>query len=253
MRRRLAVGLASVCLLAACGGSSSSPKVLPSTAETAAPAETVAAQDVDADRALANNAVLKGSDLPLGWTAAPNEDSTDGPDLDQLMSDCMQVPSGFFSDDPGKVQADSPDFTSPDDTQVHNSITIEATASAIQEPFAIFTRPEMVGCLQQAMTAELDYTFSHDIDGSPPPSDVTIGKATVEKEDFPTIGDGTVAYRVTVPITAAGTDVNVYADFVLIAKGRAGISVDITSIGSPFPIETTQELAMAVAGRLTDV
>ena len=180
-----------------------------------------------------------------------HEDSTDGP-ISTTHSDCMQVPSGFFSDDPRKVQADSPDFSSPDDTQVHNSITIEATASAIQEPFAIFTRPEMVGCLQQAMTAELDYTFSHDIDGSPPPSDVTIGKATVEKEDFPTIGDGTVAYRVTVPITAAGTDVNVKTTRT--DRQRPGrISVDITSIGSPFPIETTQELATKIAGRLTDV
>ena len=82
----------------------------------------------------------------------------------------------------------------------------------------------MVGCLQQAMTVELDYTFSHDIDGSPPPSDVTIGEGDSRESKISTIGDGTVAYRVTIPITAAGTDVNFYADFVLIAKGRAGIS-----------------------------
>jgi hypothetical protein len=226
----------------ACGDSSSSPTVMSSAAP---------AQDVEGDHALANNAVLKASDLPAGWDAAPHEESSDGPDLDTLMSECMNVSSGLFNN--GKVQADSPDFTSPDGTQVHNSVSIEATAGEIQAPFAIFTRPEMVGCLQKAMTAELDYTFSHDIDGSPPPSDVTIGQAIVEKQEFPTIGDGTVAYRVTIPMTAAGTDLNVYADFILIAKGRAGISLDVESIGAPFSIETTQQLAATVAGRLTDL
>jgi len=259
MGARHVVALVSVCaLVGACGGGSSNITVSSSPARTTAPSlttvpaqTTVPGQDLAGDRALANHAVLTASDLPAGWKAGPHKASTDGPNIDKLMSDCLQVSSALFSD--STVKADSPDFTSPDGTQVHNSVSIEATVAQIQTPFAVFTRPEMVGCLQKAMTAELNYTFSHNINGSPPPSDVTIGQATVEKQSFPTIGDGTVAYSVTIPMTAAGTHLNVYAYFVLIAKGRAGISLDVESIGSPFAIETTQQLATTVAGRVAGV
>jgi hypothetical protein len=208
MGARHVVALVSVCaLVGACGGGSSNITVSSSPGRTTAPSlttvpaqTTVPGQDLAGDRALANHAVLTASDLPAGWKAGPHKASTDGPNIDKLMSDCLQVSSALFSD--STVKADSPDFTSPDGTQVHNSVSIEATVAQIQTPFAVFTRPEMVGCLQKAMTAELNYTFSHNINGSPPPSDVTIGQATVEKQSFPTIGDGTVAYSVTIPMTA---------------------------------------------------
>jgi hypothetical protein len=70
---------------------------------------------------------------------------------------------------------------------------------------------------------------------------------------FPTIGDESIAYRVTVPINLkSGLSISVYYDHVTARKGRAGAELDFEGIGTPFPSDQAEHYTTLVVDRMAN-
>lgn len=83
------------------------------------------------------------------------------------------------------------------------------------------------------------------------PEGVTVGKPKVGQTSFPTIGDRTLAYRVTVPMQAKGLSIEVYVDLIMAAEGRATAQMTFQSVLSAPEPATEQHFTKTVVDRLT--
>ena len=241
--RAMAIVLVVAALASACGGDDdeSAPKGTATTPPT---------QNVAADRAVAEQAVLRLSDFPPGWQAQPHEESPDDPDLTRQLSECLRVDLALLEGEAGDASADSPDFESPNDQEVQSSVGLAPTSAKAQELFAVFERPETPGCLSRAVSQSIETELKKPMPGQQARPEVTVGQVSVNRASFPTIGDRTVAFRLTVPVQALGRALNVYADMVVALRGRAGTMLTFTDVGTPFPTDQAQKLTKTVVDRL---
>lgn len=242
MRARPVIALiVAVTLTAACGGDSDSPEseALPGATST---------QNIAADKAAAEQAVLRLSDFPPGWQAKPHEESPDDPDLTRRLGECLRVDVSVLGDNP--ASADSPDFESPDEQEVQSSVGFTATAAKAQELFAIFERPETPGCLSDAASKSIEDSLKSPEPGEEVPAGVTVGKVSINRASFPAMGERTVAYRMTVPVRLGGLSLSVYSDLVLVLRGRGAALLSFFDFGSPFPTDQAQKFTKTVVDRL---
>ncbi len=211
---------------------------------------TTTTQNVAADRAVAEQAVLKLSDFPPGWQAKPHEESPDDPDLSRQLSECLRVDLSLLEGKANDASTDSPDFESPDEEEVGSSVGLAPTSTKAQELFAIFERPETPGCLTKAVSQSIETALKKPKPGQEIPAGVTVGQVSINRVSFPTIGDRTVAFRVTVPVRALGLALSVYADLVVALRGRAAALLSFTDFGSPFSTDQAQRFTKTVVDRL---
>src|SRR5438105_2061104 len=116
---------------------------------------------------------------------------------------------------------------------------------------AVLKKPDARDCFTGAVKALIADNLANPPPGQATlPSGVTIGNVTVGNLSFPTIGEDSVAYRVTVGIDAGRQHVDGIIDIVSFIKGRAGVTMEYEGLGSPFPEDLAKNLAGAVAGRL---
>lgn len=253
----IAVGLAVTGCSSSSKSSSSSSSSSGASGTTAAPAATTAApasSDVAHDKALGEAAILRLSDFPSGWTSTPATTDNSSAAEDQKLATCLGVSVSEINRE-GPADVKSPDFnepagsSGPGNAQVSGGVGYEASADKINSSFKLFAGDKMAPCLNSV----LSQVFADAIKKSGgDTSQVTVGNSTVAKFDFPTVGDNTVAYRVTVPISAAGQSLTAYVDFVVATKGRAGFDESFENLGTPFSADLEGTLMRAVEGRLTD-
>lgn len=239
--RTTGVLLALGMLLGACGGGDGGDGDSAGT--------TQVTQNLAADRALAEQAVLRISDFPPGWEAKPHEEAPDDPTITRQMSECLKVDLALLERD-NPASADSPDFKSPEQAEVDNSVGIAPSNGKAQELFTIFERPDTPGCLTKAVAEVIQQALKRPKAGEELPQGVTVGQVTINRASFPTMGERTVAFRATVPVRFGGLDLNLYADFVLALKGRAAALLFFSDVGSPFPTEQALRLTKIVVDRL---
>jgi hypothetical protein len=228
-------------IAAACGGSSHG-----SSAATATSSDPRSQTRIEADKAAAQNALLKLSDFPTGWTSKPASNPTANADLDKQLAACVGADVTNQSN-PTHVASD--DFSDPNGSNTaSNSVGLAASADASNAAMDKFSGPKVPGCLAQAMdTAIAQNTQSS---GTTLPKGVTIGKADAATESFPNVADRTTALRVTVPVQANGLNLKIFADFIAFTKGRSSSVLDLQGQGSPFPADMATSLAQTIAGRL---
>ena len=223
MRRALFTAVAGgLVLLSACGGGGGS-----STSKPAAPA---------ADQASAAKINLRQTDFPSGWTSAahqvtPQETAT----LKQLTT-CVGI-----ADLAGHTTATdrSPDFSTGQATSASSSVTFVKTDADASSDLGAFQSVKAPDCVKQAVQA----LISQQLPGATP------ANLDVHQLNFPTLKDGTAAYQASFTVSAAGTNVPVYADFVYFRSGRAEVSLVSTNLGSPFDPKLEQDLAKKMADR----
>jgi hypothetical protein len=245
------------CILAAaiaasgvgCGGSSgrgTSSSKTTSRAATAASkavaasyvASTAASQptqNVAADRAIGQGALLRLSDFPTGWTAEPNESNPKGA---AALASCLGVAPSLLFGKPTRV--DSPKFKHSGGDTVENSVAVEPTTAIAKEWIAAYKQERAASCLETAITTKLKESAA----------EVTYGKATVAPMSFPSYGEELVAYRITVPAKGEGTSIDIYLDGVLMRVGRGHTSLDFTSSLTPSESVQEEHLTSVTAGRL---
>jgi hypothetical protein len=205
------------------------------------------ADQIAADKAAAQAAVLTQSDLPTGWTGRPHKEVNDAA-LNAELAGCLNVPLALINrDKPTSVHAD--DFEDPSGRlEVDNTVGVEVTAAQANALLAIYQKPQMPDCLQKALTTRLEKSLS-----STPTSaggGARVGQVKVATLDFPTVGQSHVAYRVTIPVTVQGQTVEITIDAVTFVKGRAGTSLTFQGNGQAFPTAMEVELAKVVEGRM---
>lgn len=251
-----AVAIAAL-ILGACGSddTSSDAGTTPSaetddgseSAGTAAPDSTEPAdptQDVEADTAAAEAALLALSDFPVGWTEVP-DDGESNPELNRQIAAC----GGYDGDGLIDTQAEARtgDFTNPDgDTIINQNIGIAATEEDAAAAMAGLANPDALPCVAEVYnTSFVDALNSEDdLDG------VEVGEITVARLNVTPVGDDTQAIRVVVPLSADGFDVDLVVDLVLIRVGRSLSGLAAQSQFAPIDIEILDEYNALAASRL---
>jgi hypothetical protein len=153
----------------------------------------------------------------------------------------------------GPAEVDSPDFSDTEDHTASSSVSYAATASEAEDSFAIVEDPKIPECLEPAVSKIVTYFLEHPENPSDTvPAGLTLGTPEVAQMSFPTFGDKTIAYRVTVPIQYGPVTVNAYIDTVFAIKGRAGVQMAFQGLDTPFPVDDEQHYTETVVGRLTD-
>jgi len=209
-------------------------------------------QDIAHDKSLGQAASLKLSDFPSGWTSAPATPNTSSAAQDQKLATCLGVNLADINRS-GPTEVKSDEFSGPTSggamQNASGTVEYEASKDKVDKAFNLFASSKTPGCLQSVLGQVISDSIKQQAGDT---SQITVGNATVAKQDFPTVGDQTVAYRITIPITAAGQSITAYVDFAIATKGRAGFDADFESVGTPMPASIETAAMQAVAGRLTE-
>ena len=198
---------------------------------------TTAVEDVEErrtdDQELAESIVLKESDLPddVEWTSTPYDADTEG---ESALRICVGLAPATAN--PG---ADSPTFSVGDVTRVDSAATVAPNAAAANEELDVMMNPKLVDCLAERFEAQ---TL-----GRP---EVNFGPATTEHLDFPAVGDGAVAVRMSTSVeTEDRKRIPLFVDFVVVRKGRVGMTLTLMNAPEPFPTDLAVAMAETMAAR----
>ena len=145
---------------------------------------------------------------------------------------------------------ETPDFVGPDDQRVEQSVTIVDAAIA-EDLIARFAAPGVDTCFRDAARAFVAESFESPADPSEsPPGAVQIGDVTIGDVLLPPAGDELVAYRVTVPLTVSGVDVDAFVDVVVVRSGGSLSGFTFQSVFEPFPADEVEHYIDVVVERL---
>lgn len=212
--RTLITGMAIGLAIAACGGSSGSDE--PGQRPTPTVLSGLPFTQEEAFAA-AEQALLRLEDFPTGWTERPAADDDSALDLPP---ECQEP------DHEGKVaEADSLEFHGPDDEEVDSGVTVYAneTAAANAVGGAVTYLEDCRDPLGDAMKRFIEE--SEDA----PVEDFQV-EVNVDRLSFPTFGDESAAWRISVIVTSSELpfDVDFYIDALGVRVGN--IVGGITSV-----------------------
>jgi hypothetical protein len=146
----------------------------------------------------------------------------------------------------------SSSFSDSNSNSASNDAGYRATAADQKSLFAIWSGSKMPGCLKDALSTVINDEISHPSSSSNTlPPDAKIGTPTVAQMSFPTYGDQSIAYQVSLPITYMGLSPTVYLDLVIAIKGRADVLMQFESVFTPFAVDQAQHYTGLVVNRLT--
>lgn len=266
--RVASVALAAALLLAACGsdgsGTGADDGTLPDAVDTTATApdttvETVEttpdtttetsepevpAQDVEADAAAAEAALLTAADLPEGWSEAGG-DGEAAAALNSRLAECVGAEGDGIT--AAEVTASSARFVAPEgNLAVTQDIGVRADEREARLFVALFAEPGVPACVEAAygeLAAEvLGDTVAEGAEfGAPAAVRLAVGSA----------GDATQAIRVVVPVTGDPAVTAVTVDHVVVRTGRALASLTFENRTEATPVETIDEFTALAADRLS--
>jgi hypothetical protein len=261
--RVVSVAVAATLLVAACGtdgsGTGSGDGTLPGTVATttATTPDTTAettpdttatsepdlpAQDLEADTAAAEAALLTAADLPEGWT----EESRDGDaaaTLDGRLAECVGA-DGITAAD---ATASSARLVAPEgNLVVTEDIGARAGEREARLFVALFAEPGVPACLEAAYGE-----FAADVLGATVADGAQFGTPAAARLAVGSAGDATQAIRVVVPVTGDPSVSTVTVDHVVVRAGRALASLTFENRTEATPVETIDEFTALAAERLT--
>lgn len=213
-----------------------------STQETggATTSSTQAPADPD-DVALAQEVVLTLDELPAGWAEDPSPQEGSTFDDDALHEQCPDVASTFDvlrerqGRETGKARAG---FLLGDQglPGIQSSVVVAANAEIAGQGYRAYASDGFLDCLMQMFLAEIA------TDGS------TAGEPQTTPLPVAPVGEAAAAARITVPITANGSEVTVFLDYVVIRVDRV---LHLLLFGSadlfPLPDGTETQVIAAAA------
>jgi hypothetical protein len=243
-RHRAVVAIAALVVAAAIGTEAG--------ASTAPPDSTEPATTVHADQPAADAALITLDDFPAGWTETPEEELTGlAIESRRRITECVGG-EGDSMLDLGGALAESGTFRGPDGQSVEESVAI-VDPSVAEDLMARFTAPDVADCFEAAMQQTLDAMVNNPSDPSESfPADTTLGKATVAPHPAvpATAADEIAGYRITVPLTTQGFDLDLTLDAIAIRAGGSVAGLSFQSVLGPFPLEEIERLVGIAADRL---
>jgi hypothetical protein len=245
--------------LAGCGSSGSTKASVPATTTTTTTTAGLGAtapntpEQRAADQALARRAVLKLTDLPVGYESKPASDSeSDVPKaalvqfascMHMSKADAAEFLNGADEDDQPSAEADF-EYDSPTgQTSFESQVELDRTSADISRPFETLDNGDPA-CWKDLF----DAAFREDV-----PKGTTIGPTTVTELETSGLGDQAEAFRAEVVVTSRGRSVPVTLDFYFVGHGRAGISLFGSGIGRAVEPSFERLLVQTVVDRLDEV
>lgn len=184
----------------------------------------------------ARRIVLQQSDFPAGWISTPAEpEDEEDADSRAAFERCL---GADLSEDQGSVE--SPDFAQGAALQASSTAEAGASGEVVEADWAVLQSDKLPACVQEQLEAELRREAEEG---------VRFSDLEAERVDYPTVGDGALAVRVTMTLTTEGQTVPLSTDLVFIRKGRAEILLTLTAVGEEFPSTLAADLGRALAGR----
>ncbi len=258
--RVMSVALAATLVVAACGsdesGSSEPTETIAAvdttvadTVETTVP-DTVAptstpdevTQDVEADTAAAEAALLLLADLPEGWTETPAADGAAA--LSTRLAECVDVDGDAIS--AADASAATALFAAPEGTSsISQHVGVLATEADARTVVAFTVEPDVPACFEAAYADLGGDALAIGLadgaqTGAPAATRLQVGPA----------GDATQAIRVIVPVTGDPAVTEVTVDHVIVRSGRSLATVTFSSSAEPTALEALDEVTAVVAERL---
>lgn len=244
-------------MMAGCGGGEKADAAAPagqsgSSTTTDAASPSTSSFDIAAAKSKAKSANLVIGDFPAGWAAAPREaDDEDDAKVGKQFADCLNVPVALFDgkDDADSVSVDSPDFNSPDkETTISSSVAI-ASSGRMTEYFNIMKGENVSACLNATMDAAMKAALKEE----DMPDGVKFDTPKVGQLSFPTYGDESVPFRVSMSASYMGLNFDFFLDMLYIRAGDSGVFLTFEGTDKPVSIETEQQYAQLVADRLASL
>ncbi len=197
------------------------------------------------DQVIADEAVLTLDDMPTGWEVAPAEDEEEAQaeedELDEAFAECLDI-------DVSELQSDSPTadsgFVNSDDEEVTSKVTVSASEAEIQDDIDRFRDETAQGCYVDVVSEVLATRLISSGE------DVEIGEITFNELSFEDLGDDSIAFRLTVPLSSEGVDVDLYVDYVIARKGRVAVTNSFQTTFTPFDEAVALELTEIVVDRI---
>lgn len=181
-----------------------------------------------ADEASAQAMVLTLDDFPPGWEEGPADDEEADEELQADLARCLGVdPAAMNPDNP---RATSPAFVSSEDQEVGSEVAFTPSVEDASRPFDILAADDAPECYAQAAQDAIELNTERE--GLP--EGVEFGEPTFSRLSYATLGDESLAFRITLPVAARGLDVDLYLDFVVARVGRIGITTTFQSVITPF-------------------
>lgn len=211
-------------------------------------------EQLAADRAAAEQALLVLADFPPGWTAAPRDDDAgeedEGPQLDSELADCLDVDEALLGE--SRVEAKSDTF-SFDEAEVEAEVSVLPTRAYADEVVRALNRPEARGCFENVFVEVIEYSLQDPAEGEELPEGVSFGDVRLDDLDFADLGEDSRAFRVSMPIRIELLSIDLYFDLVFIRVGRAIGTVSFLDDTRPFDAALSRSLAGTFASRLPGV
>jgi hypothetical protein len=253
-----------VVVVAGCSSSKSARKAAPAptsaatTASTAAPTTTApvaasAATSTTAPSPLlaaVSGDVLKLTDLPAGWQAAPSSASeSSGNDAGtQQLQTCLGLPPDSANNSPS---ANADDFGLPvagGEQVISSSISVGATVAPEVAEFAALQGPKAAACVNQLLSAALQQEVST---GAPGAKLTGVSTAAV---NVGTYLDRTVAFQTSATITATNLSgqqtIPASLALVLFQRGRYTAEFEFVGVKAAIDPVVQQKALTTVATRM---
>lgn len=209
------------------------------------PAEASDAAEVDpADQAIAEDALLTLQDFPAGWEAAPSDDDDDREGREEIAA-CVGVEYEELYGGT-TAEASSPDFTSEHDEQVSVAVKVDPDESSMAHAFEIGARPEFRECMAENIAKAVDESLAESGE------DAEIGDISINQMSFGSYGDETLAFRMTIPMTAQGFNIDVITEIAIVRIGRAQVNLTSFGVGSTISTSEFTEYVELAAARLEE-
>lgn len=233
------VGLSVAGLSAGCAQADDAHRLRP-LAGTGSPAEAAA------DEALADSTLLTLDDLPDGWRALPRpaEQSVLGrPELADLARCLGMDGEGLDTDFP---HAGTPTFLSPAGDMVTARVSLAPDDTRPRRAIEALRDPGAPDCYAEAFQGA--GVFGPD----EAPADVEVGTVSGVPLPYADFGNTTVAWRMSVPMSAGNQQVNLYLDTVVVRVGRALITFTFQSQIRPYDRDQSEHVVSILVDRVTE-
>jgi hypothetical protein len=239
--RVFAALLSAAMVIAAGCGSSSKTSTAPNTPE-----------QLKADKALAQQAVLIPSDLPAGYKGTPHKKSS-GDDIpkkvEQKFLACTRLPKRFIDDtNDSQPNADAPDFakgsiaTGPA-TEIDSSVEIDRSSKDISEPLAYLENDSVARCFQPFFHAALAAGLKDD-------PRFSIRGVTVKSVSAGAAGDEGAGFQGRMTIVSPIGPIDVFIDLFFVRTGRAAVTLTGIGFREPVGLDLEHGLLATMVGRL---
>jgi hypothetical protein len=211
------------------------------------PAATEAAptQDIEADTAVAQAALLTLADFPPGWSETPSDNEDDNPEAERALAECAGVDGDKLVDT--EAEAETGRFSDPDgETFIDQTVGLMASEDEAAAALPDVTSTDVLTCFSDVYND----LFADSLDDGDLPDDTEFGEISVARLNVTPVGDETAALRVAVPVSVSGITVDVTVDLVVTRVGRSLSGLSFQSTFNPIDIGILDDYNALAASRL---